>query len=526
MKNALLRYGLCCFLANLLSLAFATANATAYNWIYNGGFEASYTSDWVYHDPNNGYPLDLPGWTVQGGVALQRQAAAWGSPVAPEGQQTVVLQGYGSIGQQVYLPPGQYTLSFKSAHRTNYGLAQGHIVVLLDGAPIYSWNSEGDSFVPYQVSFSTNYYAYHTITLSSDTLGDRSAFIDDVTLTEAVYALNNTKNKIALGQSVNIVLSGDSLTQSYRWTYPESYVFHVAQTVRQQRPGATVIVRLLDPHTLAAGASVCGARGADTDYSYAANNTGVRTIEYAPTSAPTGQVINIVRDGISGQNVFKYLARIASNNPFPPSQNAFSAADALIPISQTWNGHIDAVVLGLGTNDALASFSGGPSACYPESWASTDYNMQSFNVFASQTISLFPWGVRKEIFPVALTAAVNKIKQYQPGVEIALMTPQWYGYKGLQYTDNLLKPYANIVRQVAGANAVGIVDTFNTFELHWYALGGSGYFVDGSGSGFVGQGGWFTPGVDDAPNLTIHPNSFGSKAMADTVTRSAFGWGL
>jgi uncharacterized protein affecting Mg2+/Co2+ transport len=149
------------------------------NLIANGGFESPYTADYFYPV---WYGTVIPGWSWEGGVAIQRNGSAWDAATAPEGQQTVVLQNNATLSTTLNLGAGQYMLEFKSAAR-RYG-GQQTISVQLNGINTgYVVTPTSPVFNQYQTTLTVATGNNVIALVGTNVTGDNSAFIDDVRLT-------------------------------------------------------------------------------------------------------------------------------------------------------------------------------------------------------------------------------------------------------------------------------------------------------------------------------------------------------
>lgn len=146
------------------------------NLIINGGFESPYTASYFYPIWNG---TVVPGWSYVGGVAIQRNGSAWAAPIAPEGQQTAVLQSDATLSTSLNLAGGQYTLAFQAAPRTAWG-GQQSIDVRLNGNTVYSVAPMGGGYSRHQVSFIAVAGSNQIEFVGRAVVGDNSAFIDDV----------------------------------------------------------------------------------------------------------------------------------------------------------------------------------------------------------------------------------------------------------------------------------------------------------------------------------------------------------
>ncbi len=166
------------------------APATAFG---NAGFESPTTTTYIYN-PTGGI------WTFNTGSGVQRNGSAWNAVTAPQGVQTAFIQGssgtLGSISQSLNLAAGTYTISFKAARRTNQIQPLRFSV---DGVQV------GALLTPTSNSFNNITTVQFTVTAgthtiafaATDSTGDKSTFIDDVTITSIVPTAPNAPSGLA-----------------------------------------------------------------------------------------------------------------------------------------------------------------------------------------------------------------------------------------------------------------------------------------------------------------------------------------
>ncbi|MFD0717095.1 hypothetical protein [Paenibacillus sp. GCM10027626] len=141
--------------------------------VANGGFEAPATSTFVYGPFTNG-------WTFSGNAGVQHNGSSWGAPDAPQGDQTLFLQGPGSVSQTVNFPyDGFYSIKFHAANRINAGGEQT-FNVYVDNTLIGSFTPATGSFAPYATDGFQTTAGNHTIRFAGATSGDYTSFIDAV----------------------------------------------------------------------------------------------------------------------------------------------------------------------------------------------------------------------------------------------------------------------------------------------------------------------------------------------------------
>lgn len=164
-----------------VSIAPAAAPAAG---IANGGFETVAL-------PNNSFRYDPAGsdWTFFGTAGIQRNGGGFGAAPAPQGAQTLFLQGNGggrgAVAQRVSTAGGQFTLSFDAAGRAGQAQTQP-VRVSVDGVVIGTYTPAGNAFqnrqtAPFNLSAGT-----HTIRFeATNNVGDNTTFIDNIALTSS-----------------------------------------------------------------------------------------------------------------------------------------------------------------------------------------------------------------------------------------------------------------------------------------------------------------------------------------------------
>ena len=152
------------------------------------------------------------GWTFANGSGIQGNGSAWAAAAAPAGTQTAFIQGTGTISQSLSLTAGSYTLSFKAAQRSCCVSPYVQpIQVSVDGTPVGSPVSPtSTSFANFSVAISIATSGTHTITFGGTTGGDKSTFIDDVTLSAGSPPPGGTL--------VNPSFESPALGSSYQYT--------------------------------------------------------------------------------------------------------------------------------------------------------------------------------------------------------------------------------------------------------------------------------------------------------------------
>ena len=155
--------------------------------LVNGDFEHPVVKGGFQYAPGPGttHSRGAQGWLFANLAALQANGSGWTDAAAPSGKQTAVLQGtdgrLGNMSQMVHLAAGTYKLRFKAARRS--GQIQP-VKVCVDQIQICALiTPAGDSFADYTTSSFTVTEGLHLIRLeATDGAGDKSIFIDDVTL--------------------------------------------------------------------------------------------------------------------------------------------------------------------------------------------------------------------------------------------------------------------------------------------------------------------------------------------------------
>jgi hypothetical protein len=150
--------------------------------VVNGSFEYPAVTGYQYN-PGPTLPefREKYGWFFANGAIIQANDSDWHGAPAPNGIQTAVLQGTGTMSQTIDLAAGTYTLKFKAARRN--GQVQP-LKIRVDSAQIGSvLTPSGDAFEDFATTSFTVSVGKHTIRFeSTDGSGDKSIFIDDVRL--------------------------------------------------------------------------------------------------------------------------------------------------------------------------------------------------------------------------------------------------------------------------------------------------------------------------------------------------------
>ena len=164
----------------------------------NPGFEtpALPASGYQYNPSGSGI-----GWTFSANSGIQANGSPWTAASAPQGVQTALIQGTGTISQALTLTAGTYTLSFKAAQRPCCVSPYVQpIKVTVDGIQIGSLVSpSSSSFTLFNVSFTVGSSGTHTIGFAGTDSSDKTTFLDDVTLVSGTVVSTST----ALASSAN-----------------------------------------------------------------------------------------------------------------------------------------------------------------------------------------------------------------------------------------------------------------------------------------------------------------------------------
>jgi hypothetical protein len=150
----------------------------------NPSFESPVTATYVYG------PFTY-GWVFAGESGVDANGSAFGAPTAPEGVQTVFLQGNtGTISQSVTFPAGTYVVSFLAAQRSGTGGAQA-IKVYCDSTQIGSWTTIPSAFTQLTTASFAVTAGSHTIEFAGQNSGNNTAFVDAVSISNAAPQFSN-----------------------------------------------------------------------------------------------------------------------------------------------------------------------------------------------------------------------------------------------------------------------------------------------------------------------------------------------
>jgi len=149
------------------------------------------------------------GWRFSSNSGIEHNGSAFNAATAPEGSQAAFVQRTGSMSQTLNLGAGNYTLSFKAAQRACCTSPYPQPVrVTVDGAQIGSLVSPASTaFAAFSVPFSIASAGAHTIGFAGTDAGDKTTFIDAVTLAPGTLvasstAISSSLNPSALGAAV------------------------------------------------------------------------------------------------------------------------------------------------------------------------------------------------------------------------------------------------------------------------------------------------------------------------------------
>ncbi|MBL8797111.1 MAG: hypothetical protein JNM56_24635 [Planctomycetia bacterium] len=127
-------------------------------------------------------------WTYLNGAGVAGNGSGFtsGNPNAPAGTQVAFLQDEDStISQAVAFAAGTYTISFLAAQRQNTQLAGDQVIaVLVDGAVVATITPTGTSYGLYTTATFDVTAGVHTLAFVGQTVGDSTAFIDQVSITQ------------------------------------------------------------------------------------------------------------------------------------------------------------------------------------------------------------------------------------------------------------------------------------------------------------------------------------------------------
>jgi hypothetical protein len=174
--------------------------------LVNPGFEVPGLGNGFQYNPGG----PGIGWTFTGNSGVQGNGSAWGASAAPAGTQTAFVQTTAIVAQTINLNAGSYTLSFRAAQRACCVAPYVQpLKVSVDGAQIGALISPAStSFGPYNIAFSVATSGAHTISFAGTDPGDKTSFIDAVTITAGTGAIAAT----TLASSLNPARRTKSVT--------------------------------------------------------------------------------------------------------------------------------------------------------------------------------------------------------------------------------------------------------------------------------------------------------------------------
>lgn len=244
------------------------------------------------------------------------------------------------------------------------------------------------------------------------------------------------------GQPVTIVFLGDSHMGAFGVDNPHAAISYLAQQLAAYYPDYQVN---LTNRRIGSG----NRQTTDIPDCLSSNDTStpndVTTTATYNSGAP--YTLNIIRDGVVGQNVYRLLARLSAR-PFPAGETTFAG---LTP---------DAVVVMLGANDSLFDGSSNEDpnlACFPSSFTPDGLG---------SSVDLKVQGESATDYGAGLGVIVDRLRSVTPNVVLA--TPMWV--PGLQRfmagdTPSAFAAYVAQVKSLAAAKGVPVIDV-----NHWMNL--------------------------------------------------------
>jgi hypothetical protein len=157
----------------------------------DSGFESPVLATGTYQ-----YNPPSLAWSFQGfaGLAANGSAFTAGNPGAPEGNQVVFLQQFGSVSQSVPFPAGTYAITISAAQRANFQASAQTFQVLVDGAVVGTFNNlTGAGYTTLTTSSFTLAGGSHVVTVQGTDLhgGDNTVFIDQLAINALPAGLND-----------------------------------------------------------------------------------------------------------------------------------------------------------------------------------------------------------------------------------------------------------------------------------------------------------------------------------------------
>ncbi|MBY0526198.1 MAG: hypothetical protein K2R98_22580 [Gemmataceae bacterium] len=154
------------------------------NTANDAGFETPNVGTGAYAD--FAYNPTGSAWTFVAGAGVAGNGSGFtsGNPNAPEGTQVAFLQNAGSTASQaVHFSAGTYTVSFLAAQRQNYQPAGDQTIkVYLDGFVVGTFTPTSTNYGLYTTASFTVTAGVHTLAFVGQTVGDSTAFIDEVSV--------------------------------------------------------------------------------------------------------------------------------------------------------------------------------------------------------------------------------------------------------------------------------------------------------------------------------------------------------
>lgn len=252
-----------------------------------------------------------------------------------------------------------------------------------------------------------------------------------------VSGVPRTLSRLKAKKPTKIVFTGDSVTWGQGVAAADSYTAAFARLMAAAYPDATV--NRYDKTMV-------------NDY---------YTADVGPTLVQTGSggwTIDVVRNGIGGNNVPRIMAR-----SFGIFGNSNGSA-------------VDCAFIMAGINDSLEA------------------------AWANQRFETIPEYER------ALDALVREIRRFRPEVDIVFLTPTWYEDTPNQRLDG----YAAGMKRVAADNRIPVVDTRKLFLDHYVA-----------GNGYFGQGDWFFSAADFAHPSGVGHTAIAQRIYDDLFSAKA-----
>lgn len=159
-----------------MNLGFEIPSLGGGNYAYNPG-----GASWTFVDSDGA-----------SGSGIAANGSAFGNPNAPQGTQSALLQGYGSISQTLagFVPGTNYTISYSAAQRSTVQNGGESWDVVIDNVVIKTNNPGSTSYSAYTASFTATATS-HTLSFVGTDLagGDNTVFIDNVSFSPPLVTL-------------------------------------------------------------------------------------------------------------------------------------------------------------------------------------------------------------------------------------------------------------------------------------------------------------------------------------------------